>query len=68
MAATINFATLLITTLLATGLAFLLDWLLLRATFHLMQPAAKPAVVSSVRPELVRGTRQLVRAYGTQQR
>ena len=66
MAATINFAALLITTLLATGIAFILAWLLLRAAFHLMQPAAKPAVVSNGRPELVRGTRQLVRAYGAQ--
>jgi hypothetical protein len=66
MAAMINFAALLITTLLATGVAVLLDWLLLRAAFQLMQPAAKRAVVWSGPPELVRGTRQLIRAYGTQ--
>jgi hypothetical protein len=66
MAAMINFAALLITTLLATGAAVLLDWLLLRAAFQLMQPAAKRAVVWNGQPELVHGTRQLIRAYGTQ--
>jgi hypothetical protein len=66
MAAMANFAALLITTLLAVGAAVLLDWLLLQAAFHLMQPAAKRAVVWSGAPELVRGTRQLVRAYGAQ--
>ena len=66
MAAIMNFATLLIITLLATGAAVLLDWLLLRAAFQLMQPAAKRAVVWNGQSELVHGTRQLVRAYGTQ--
>ena len=66
MAAMLSFATLLITTLLATGIAVLLDWLLLRAAFQLMQPAAKCAVVWSGPPELVHGTRQLIRVYGTQ--
>ena len=66
MAAIMNFAILLTTTLLAAGAAVLLDWLLLRVAFQLMQPAAKRAVVWSGRPELARGTRQLIRAYGTQ--
>jgi hypothetical protein len=66
MAALINFAALLVATLLATGAAVLLDWLLLRAAFQLMQPAAKRVAVRSGRLELVRGTRQLVRAYGMQ--
>jgi len=65
MAAILSFATLLITTLLAAGVAVLLDWLLLRAAFQLLQPAARRAVVWSGQPELVRGTRQLIRAYGT---
>ena len=66
MAAMVHFMALLITTLLAVGVAVLLDWLLLRAAFHLMQPVANRAVVWSGGPELVRGTRQLVRAYGAQ--
>ena len=66
MAAMIHFTALLITTLLAVGVAALLDWLLLRAAFHLMRPAADRAVVWSGGPGLVRGTRQLVRAYGAQ--
>jgi hypothetical protein len=65
MAAMVHFMALLVTTLLAVGVAALLDWLLLRAAFHLMQPADR-AVVWSGGPELVRGTRQLVRAYGAQ--
>jgi hypothetical protein len=66
MAPMFNFAALLITTLLALGIAVLLDWLLLRAAFRLMQPPAQRAVIWSGRPELVRGTRQLIRAYETQ--
>jgi len=69
MAAMFNFAALLITTLLALGIAVLLDWLLLRAAFRLMespQPPAQRAVICSGRPELVRGTRQLIRAYEAQ--
>ena len=66
MAGMINFVALLMTTLLATGVAVLLDWLLLRAAFQLMRPASKRAVVWSGGPELVRGTRQLLRAYGMQ--
>jgi hypothetical protein len=73
MMAMMSFATLLIGTLFATGVAVLLDWLMLRVAFHLMQPAARkpltqPAVKHPVnarveRGELVRGTAQLVRAY-----
>lgn len=68
MAAMFNFAALLITTLLALGIAVLLDWLLLRAAFRLMQPAQPPVQRAAIwsRPELVRGTRQLIRAYEAQ--
>ena len=45
MMAMMSFATLVIATLLATGLAVLLDWLMLRAAFHLMQPAARGPVM-----------------------
>ncbi|MGA2419277.1 MAG: hypothetical protein ABSG69_04290 [Candidatus Acidiferrum sp.] len=65
MAAMFNFLALLVTTLLALGIAVLLDWLLLRAAFGLMQPPAPRAVIWSG-PELVRGTRQLIRAYAAQ--
>ncbi|HME13074.1 MAG TPA: hypothetical protein VKF79_09455 [Candidatus Acidoferrum sp.] len=68
-----SFATLVIATLLATGLAVLLDWLVLRAAFYLMksaargpvmQPAAqRPVKARSEQGELVRGTAQLVRAF-----
>jgi len=73
MMAMMSFATLVIATLLATGLAVLLDWLMLRAAFHLMQPAARgpvmqpaaqrPVKARSEQGELVRGTAQLVRAF-----
>jgi hypothetical protein len=39
MMAILNFTTLVITTLFAAGAAALVNWLLLRATFHLMRPA-----------------------------
>jgi len=65
MAAMYNFTALLITTLLALGVAVALDWLLLRVAFHLMQPSVKRPLAWSAGPELVRGTRQLIRAYGT---
>jgi hypothetical protein len=63
MAATLNFMALLMATLLATGVALLLDWLMLRAAFYLMRPAAVRAVGWSRQSELARGTQQLVQAY-----
>ena len=39
MIAILHFTTLVITTLFAAGAAALVNWLLLRATFHLMRPA-----------------------------
>jgi hypothetical protein len=67
MTAMMHFATLVLATLLATGAALLLDWLLLRAMFRLMAPAARePRRVRSVPGELVRGTALLARAYGAQ--
>jgi hypothetical protein len=65
MATMFTFTGLAITTLLATGAAFLLAWVLLRAAFHLMRPAPKRAVAAGERLQLIHGTRQLVRAYGT---
>jgi hypothetical protein len=67
MTSMMHFATLVIATLLATGAAVLLDWLLLRAMFRLMAPAARQSRrVRSAQSEPVRGTAQLVRAYGAQ--
>jgi hypothetical protein len=66
MMAMMSLATLVITTLLATGMAVLLDWLMLRVAFHWIQPATqRPARVRSEQSGLVRGTVQLIRAYGT---
>jgi len=64
MMAMASFATLLMATLAATSIAILLDWLMLRVAFRLMEPARKRAVVWGGRPDLVRGTVQLVRAFG----
>jgi len=63
MIAMIQFAILAITTMFAVAAALSLNWLFLRATFVLMQPAA--ARKSLVRSELVRGTAQLARAFQT---
>jgi hypothetical protein len=62
MIALLSFTTLVVATLfaLAAGTAF--QWLLLRATFHLMRPAT--ARVGPARTGLVRGTAQLARAFG----
>lgn len=61
MIAMMHFAMLLITTMLAAAAAVSLNWLLLRAAFVLMRPAA--ARKSAVRTGLVRGTAQLARAF-----
>jgi hypothetical protein len=67
MTAMMNFATLVMATLLAAGAAALLDWMLLRAMFRLMEPASRrPVKARSQASELVRGTAQLVRAYEAQ--
>lgn len=59
MIAMLNFLGLVVFTMLAAFLAVALDWVLLRAAFRLMEPAAgkRPAFGS----ELVDGTRELVR-------
>ncbi len=68
MIAIAHFAGLLVTTLFAAGAAVLLDWIFLRAMFQLMRPATAKAVVSSrsnFGSELVQGTRELARQFGT---
>jgi hypothetical protein len=42
-----DFATLLLLTIAAGGLALALDWLLLRAAFHLMRPAGEPRLADA---------------------
>ena len=66
MIAMAHFAGLVITTILAAAAAVLLDWLFLKAMFHLMRPAtAKVAKTPpTLRSELVNGTRELVRQLG----
>jgi len=61
MIAMMHFATLLIATMFAIAAAVAFDWMLLRATFHLMRPATarRPAPTN----ELVHGTRELARAF-----
>ncbi len=65
----VQFATLFVATVLALGAAVLLNWILLRFAFHLMQPAAaKRTAPEQPRWDLSRGTVQVARAYVAQQR
>ena len=64
MSAMLQFATLSVATVLAVGAAVLLDWLLLRAAFRMMQPAGQAVRTSRSNMNLVPGTVQLMRAYG----
>ena len=61
MIAALQFATLVIATLLAAAAAVAFHWLLLRATFLLMRPATARRIAP--RTELARGTVALARAY-----
>jgi hypothetical protein len=61
MNAMLQFATLVITTMLAAAAAAGLHWLGLKAAFLMMRPATARRI--PVRTELVRGTAQLARAY-----
>jgi hypothetical protein len=63
MIATLHFATLVITTLFAAAAAVAFNALLLRVMFVLMRPATARRV--NPQPQLVRGTRQLTRAYAS---
>jgi len=57
----INFAGLVTATLLAVLAALGLDWLLLRAAFHLMRPAAVRRINDC--SALVRGAKQTASAF-----
>jgi hypothetical protein len=62
----VNWAMLVLATLIAGAAAVAFYWLLLRATVAMMRPAAlRPATVrpAPVRTELARGTVGLVRAF-----
>jgi hypothetical protein len=63
MIAMMNFATLAIATMFAIAAAAGLNWLFLQAAFVLMQPATARRI--SARPDLVRGTTQLARAFAS---
>ena len=59
----INLAALATATLLALFAALGLDWLLLRAVFHLMRPAAVRPLAHGI--YLAQGTRKVARAFVT---
>jgi hypothetical protein len=62
-----HFLALVTATLVAVGIAALLDWLLLHAIFRLLEPARRRPLPARVGENgLVRGTALLVRAYGAQ--
>jgi len=65
MIAILQFATLVIATLLAAAAAVSFHWLLLQATFLLMRPATARRIAP--RTELARGTAALARAYTSHQ-
>jgi hypothetical protein len=66
MIAMLNFATFVIATMLAAAAAAGFNWLLLRATFLMMLPVTAKRIPA--RTELVRGTKELARAYAAQRR
>ncbi|MGA2428648.1 MAG: hypothetical protein ABSH13_09100 [Candidatus Acidiferrum sp.] len=61
MIALLDITTLTLATLFALAAATGFHWLLLRAAFHLMRPAAARRV--AVRAELAHGARGLTRAF-----
>jgi hypothetical protein len=61
MIALLSITTLTLATMFALAAATALHWLLLRATFHLMRPAATQRAAS--RTDLTRGTAGLTRAF-----
>jgi hypothetical protein len=65
MVAILQFATLVIATLLAAAAAVAVHWLLLRATFLLMRPATAHRIAP--RTELAHGTAALARAFNSHQ-
>jgi len=61
MIAMLNFGGLVVATIVAAAAAVACNWLMLRAAFHLMRPAAVRR--TWVRTELVRGTDQPARSF-----
>jgi hypothetical protein len=75
MIATLDFAGLILATILAAATAVVCNWLFLRVMFSLMRPAAIPKTLATaaekrptVRTELVRGTAELARALAPSRR
>jgi len=73
--ATLNFAGLVLATILAAVAAVVCNWLFLRVMFNLMRPAAVRKTPESatanqptVRSELLRGTAELARALAPSRR
>jgi len=64
MNAMLQFATLVLTTMLAAAAAAGLLWLFLKAAFLIMRPATAPSIPA--RTELVGGTAQMARAFASQ--
>ena len=64
MIAMLQFATLVITTILAAAAAVGLHWLFLRAAFLMIRPATARRI--PVRTELAHGTARLARALASQ--
>jgi hypothetical protein len=58
----LGFTAIAITTVVALFAALALNWVLLRATFLLMQPAAVERL--NPRPSIAHGTRLVAHAYG----
>ena len=62
----VNYAMLVMATVIAGAAAVAVYWLLLRATVELMRPAA--VRTAPVKTELARGTAQLLRAFDPRRR
>jgi hypothetical protein len=75
MIATLNLAGLVVATMFAAAAGVACNWLLLRVTLQLMQPAAVRKTLEgaaakrpTMRTELVRGTAELARAFAPNRR
>jgi hypothetical protein len=63
MIALLSFTTLAVATIFALAIGTAFQWLLLRVTCRLMQPATARRIPRPALVRLVRGTAQLARAY-----
>lgn len=65
MIALVSFTTLAVATLLALAAGTAFQWFFLRVTCLLMQPATAKRLPRPAAVRLIRGTAELVRAYGS---